>query len=318
MNPPSQKTGLGQAAEMQTEHYERKLAELERQLEAARKERDALKESRDNAFADLDSARAESYENGKAAASILHLRAADKFVAEKTKELRAERDSLRAQLAETATKLTITQNDRDLWKKVAQETEAKLARATDAAKKGDEARAKAGAMEVRIAELEGKLDFLRSKGMTVGLMTTSDKPEPYLAYVIEPDSELCELRTVNKLIDAESERDAARASALESAAQVERMRSALVECADGLSKVCYHLDAASDGPTSTDVLRYDRLGLARFALSLPTSPVYIEAIERAFFAGWDANNPHLNTERRDRAWANSAIHAALKTGKEGV
>lgn len=47
-----------------------------------------------------------------------------------------------------------------------------------------------------------KLEFLKSKGLTVGLATESNK-EPYLAYVVEPGSELCDLETVNKLIDAE-------------------------------------------------------------------------------------------------------------------
>jgi hypothetical protein len=55
--------------------------------------------------------------------------------------------------------------------------------------------------------LKTKLDFLKSKGLIVGMMKTSDKPEPYLAYVIEPDSELCNMRTVNALIDCEIERD---------------------------------------------------------------------------------------------------------------
>jgi hypothetical protein len=55
------------------------------------------------------------------------------------------------------------------------------------------------------------LDFLKSKGLTVGLMTSSDKPEPYLVYVIERDSELCDMRSVNKLVDAETERDKLRA-----------------------------------------------------------------------------------------------------------
>lgn len=61
-------------------------------------------------------------------------------------------------------------------------------------------------------EAIAKLDFLKSKGLTVGLLKTSDKPEPYLAYAIEPDSELCNLKIVNAMIDAERERDEARAN----------------------------------------------------------------------------------------------------------
>lgn len=47
-----------------------------------------------------------------------------------------------------------------------------------------------------------KLAFLKSKGLTVGTMRESGKV-PYLAYVIEPGSELCDLETVRKLTDAE-------------------------------------------------------------------------------------------------------------------
>lgn len=51
-------------------------------------------------------------------------------------------------------------------------------------------------------ERTAKLEFLRSKGLTVGTMQESGK-DPYLAYVIEPGSELCDLESVNKLVDAE-------------------------------------------------------------------------------------------------------------------
>ena len=56
----------------------------------------------------------------------------------------------------------------------------------------------------RDAALE-KLAFLKTKGLTVGKMKTSDKPEPYLLYLIDPDSELDDLPTVHKLINAEIE-----------------------------------------------------------------------------------------------------------------
>lgn len=56
-------------------------------------------------------------------------------------------------------------------------------------------------MAERIKELESKLNFLESKGLTVGMLKTSDKPEPYLTYVIKEGSELCDLRAVNMTID---------------------------------------------------------------------------------------------------------------------
>ena len=46
-----------------------------------------------------------------------------------------------------------------------------------------------------------KLNFLKSKGLTVGTMKEAGK-EPCLAYVIEPGTELCDLETVNKLTEA--------------------------------------------------------------------------------------------------------------------
>ena len=61
-------------------------------------------------------------------------------------------------------------------------------------------------IQEELTDAKKKLEFLKSKGLTVGWMKTSDKPDPYLMYVIEPDSELCDLRTVNKLIDSESEK----------------------------------------------------------------------------------------------------------------
>jgi hypothetical protein len=54
-----------------------------------------------------------------------------------------------------------------------------------------------------LRDLKAKLAFLKSKGLTVGEMKSSDNPEPYLVYVIERDSELCDMRAVNKLVDAE-------------------------------------------------------------------------------------------------------------------
>lgn len=65
---------------------------------------------------------------------------------------------------------------------------------------------KAGAVD--ITSNQEKLDFLKSRGLTVGTMQESGK-SPYLMYVIEPGSELCDLEAVNKLVDAEIQRDKA-------------------------------------------------------------------------------------------------------------
>lgn len=60
-------------------------------------------------------------------------------------------------------------------------------------------------LERELAELQSRLDFLKSKGLTVGMMQSSDKPEPYLAYHIEPDSELCDLRYIHRVVKLECE-----------------------------------------------------------------------------------------------------------------
>jgi hypothetical protein len=70
-----------------------------------------------------------------------------------------------------------------------------------------ELRIESGAVDITAIVSDGvdaiaKLEFLGSKGLTVGTMQESGK-DPYLAYVIEPGSELCDLETVNKLVDAE-------------------------------------------------------------------------------------------------------------------
>lgn len=59
-------------------------------------------------------------------------------------------------------------------------------------------------LETELAAANEKLEFLKSRGLTVVKMKTSDKPEPYLVYVIEPDSELSDSRTLRELFDAES------------------------------------------------------------------------------------------------------------------
>lgn len=56
-----------------------------------------------------------------------------------------------------------------------------------------------------IEKQKDKLDFIEAKGLKIGMMSTSDKDEPYLAYVIKDGSELCDNRTLEKLLDAELE-----------------------------------------------------------------------------------------------------------------
>jgi len=68
-------------------------------------------------------------------------------------------------------------------------------------------------LERELNEAKSQLNFLESKGLTVGKMKTSDKPEPYLVYVCEPDSEFDDTIHVNKVINAEIERDQWRADA---------------------------------------------------------------------------------------------------------
>ncbi len=63
------------------------------------------------------------------------------------------------------------------------------------------------ALREQVRELSEKLDFLKSKGLTVGKMKTSDKPEPYLVYVCESDSEFDDTIHIRKLVDAEIQRD---------------------------------------------------------------------------------------------------------------
>jgi hypothetical protein len=58
-----------------------------------------------------------------------------------------------------------------------------------------------------ITALQAKLDFLKSKGLTVTTAKTSDQPEPYLVYVIEPHSELSDDIHLEKLAAIEAERD---------------------------------------------------------------------------------------------------------------
>lgn len=82
-------------------------------------------------------------------------------------------------------------------------------------------------LKVALEKERAKLEFLEGKGLTVGLMTTSDQAEPYLAYSIEPDSELSDTRILDQLTDAEADRDCAREMLEKERAEVARLRECL-------------------------------------------------------------------------------------------
>lgn len=78
--------------------------ELRTRLKAAEEENARIKGERDAAFEDLESARENSYENGKAAMSVMQGRAFDQLIREKKaeheaqiKSIRSERDTLKAE-----------------------------------------------------------------------------------------------------------------------------------------------------------------------------------------------------------------------------
>jgi hypothetical protein len=87
-------------------------------------------------------------------------------------------------------------------------------------------------------EAREKLDFLQSKGLTVGLLTTSDKPEPYLAYHIEAESELCDLKHIHKLIDCECKNKELRESKDRISQRAEAIRCELVEAEKKIEAIC--------------------------------------------------------------------------------
>lgn len=63
-----------------------------------------------------------------------------------------------------------------------------------------------------LATERAKLDFLKSKGLTVG--TLNDGHGERLAYVIEPESELCDLKHIHRAMDVERKLTAERDQAL--------------------------------------------------------------------------------------------------------
>jgi len=64
-------------------------------------------------------------------------------------------------------------------------------------------------------EAREKLEFLKSKGLTVGLAISSDCPQGQLVYVIKPESELCDLKHIHATIDADVKCNQARDPARE-------------------------------------------------------------------------------------------------------
>lgn len=70
----------------------------------------------------------------------------------------------------------------------------------------------ARSLESLLAErdrLQSRLDFLKTKGVTVGVL--KDQHGERLAYDIARGSELCDLKTMGKLTEAEVERDRLKA-----------------------------------------------------------------------------------------------------------
>lgn len=59
-----------------------------------------------------------------------------------------------------------------------------------------------------------KLHFLKSRGLEVGLLKSSDCPQGQLMYHIEPESELCDLRYIHNVIEASIKRNEAQELAM--------------------------------------------------------------------------------------------------------
>lgn len=66
-----------------------------------------------------------------------------------------------------------------------------------------------------------KLEFLAAKGITVGILKSSDCPQGQLAYNIQSGSELCDLKHIDKVIDAESKLEAMREAIKEAVMTIE-------------------------------------------------------------------------------------------------
>jgi hypothetical protein len=57
----------------------------------------------------------------------------------------------------------------------------------------------------QLKEAQKKLDFIRSKGIVITYMKTSDKSHPYLVYVVQDGSEFDDKHIVNRNIELELE-----------------------------------------------------------------------------------------------------------------
>jgi DNA-directed RNA polymerase subunit RPC12/RpoP len=235
---------------------------------------------------------------------------------------------------------------------------------TQAIAERDEARAKAGAMEARIAELEKEIAVFEKEQEAVAFRKSqadkcyhpdelvigtedgyicchcwAEQAEAKLAEMMDkfrPENFIhhqatecgkCGIRKHTPWRDDtfgyvcatclseihEADLTAARASALEYAAQVERMREALA----GI--IHWH------GCTYSELapLRSEEMGRARdsarSALSTPAATALIEFAEKVWKAGVMALRPYTSPSHLDAAWLSSPTYLALtKTGKEGV
>jgi hypothetical protein len=156
---------------------------------------------------------------------------------------------------------------------------------TQAIAERDEARAEAGAMEARIAELGEALDAATTdiKLLTARLEASRD------------------MRAVSDRL------------ALESAAQVERMR----ECAELLFAISEgQKEIHDDHCPEDDTCSCDNARLINTALSTPTSTALIEFAEKVWKAGVMALRPYTSQSHLDAAWLSSPTYLALtKTDK---
>ena len=138
------------------------------------------------------------------------------------------------------------------WTKCEEERDAAIAKLEEVTKERDKRHAVASGLQRALSaveserdKLKSRLDFLKEKGITVGMMKTSAKPDPYLVYVIEYGSEMCEMRTINKLIDAEIERDMAIKERDEARMLLETMTHSQIEIGKERDQISDLLDAAT-------------------------------------------------------------------------
>lgn len=103
---------------------------------------------------------------------------------------------------------------------------------------------------IELASVKARLEFLKSKGITVGVLKEAGK-EPKYAYVVEPGSELCDLKTLQKLVDTEVALNLARKHRFETAEEWRIYSDQLKQMMDRLAEVNQALFMAvlqSDAP----------------------------------------------------------------------